>query len=325
MSYYTEEPNSDCDYGLFTEMTRPSCLSPRRGLRTTNYGACTLQLDAKQDFSTTGVNDDGWYGVVADGHGMTSRVVDLLRGMDWSSVMSRPRPIEYVVERVRTLGETVRDGSTISIARVKGQCMHVSWLGDSAIEFYQDGKIMWRSPIHSPDVQEEKDSVLRRGAEVLNTDPSGNPLWDLKILGPKVATMVPISNVYLNRSTGRGERLNLTRSLGHNTYQEGRGLWSALRTDAQHYTLSLSPGKSGRLIMGSDGLWDVLASTDRPWLARADITAESIAQLARARWAQEWTYRSPGSTSKNESSPRDTTTKMDRADDVSVVVWGGTG
>ena len=323
----TEDAEADCDYGLFLDLERGVCMSPRRGMYTASYGSCTLQLDAKQDFSTSGLNDDGgWYGVVADGHGRTSRVVELLRGMDWASVTGRTNPIEYVVERVAVLGETVRDGATLSVARVRAGRLELSWLGDSAMEFFVDGKRTWRSPIHSPNVPTERDAVVRRGGVIADTDQHGRPLWGIEAVTPTAATMVPINHTCLSSpSAAITERVTLTRCLGHNRLQSDGRFRCALRTDPQHHVLSLPPGKAGRLVMASDGLWDVLATSDRTWLARDDTTAELIAAKAQERWTQEWTYRFPHGASAATSSPKETRSRIGRPDDVSVVVWSGTG
>ncbi len=319
----------ECDYGLYVEPDRPPCTSPRRGTRTTSYGACTLQLGAAQDFSTTGTTDEGWYGVVADGHGRTNRVIELLRGMDWGAVVSRPRPMEYVLERVKGLGDTVNDGSTLSLARTKNGSLVLSWIGDSAMAFYSRGSSpSWQSPIHSVNVPSERDALIRRGARITHTNSSGRGIYVPEVLTPTSATLVPSRAVAATATGSPGEDLDvsLSRALGHNTEGGGaQGPSSVLLSEPQHHTITLPAGMAGRLVMGSAGLWKVLAPPDYSWLSSGGVTAELVADRARQRWKQEWTCRLPGSMPLAGSRHRPTKMTMPRAEDVSVVVWNGTG
>jgi serine/threonine protein phosphatase PrpC len=286
-------------------------------LKTLASGQVCLQLDKKQDFATSGEIDGYWYGVVADGHGKTGRVISCLRDLNWNEVMRRPRPIEYIQERILTLGETRRDGSTITIAKVIGKAIRVTWLGDSSAIAFRNGRCCWKSVDHSTNNTEELSATKRRGCRVREGG------WDLDAISPTIMTMVPKPRISLGPYGDGEELLSMTRCLGHNSHLEGGNLDTLAGTDPTSHTIHFSKGEHARLILASDGLWDVMSDIDTSWLSNRSTTAEFIAQKAQDRWAQEWTYRRPDSKNRGTWSPRDSRTKIPKPDDVAVVVWNG--
>ena len=45
-----------------------------------------------------------------------------------------------------------------------------------------------------------------------------------------------------------------------------------------------------KLLIGSDGLWDMVCDTDTQLLSSNEMTAEEIMEWVYSRWVQEWTY-----------------------------------
>jgi serine/threonine protein phosphatase PrpC len=235
--------------------------------------------------------------------------------LNWDTVVAEPKPVEYVACAVEALGETIGDGATLSIARLTDRELQLTWLGDSSMRLFADGRDCWRTADHTVRSDDEVEAARRLGCRVSEDH------WDLKVLTPTRATLVPMLQLHLGpKADGGAERVNVTRALGHRR-KGGR----TLRSDPSAHVVHLDPGRDYRLVMGTDGLWDVMCAEDDAWIARPGTTAELLCEKARERWAQEWVYRHPASTSTGASSPRDTRTTMPQGDDVAVVVWNGRG
>ena len=324
-------PTAECQYGLFSEVEdRPSCTSPVRMIKTTASGHCCAQLDKGQDFVTSGHANGAWFGVVADGHGVHSRVIGCLRDIDWPTAMALDDPIGHAISRVEALGETIQDGATLSLAKVSGSSLKLSWLGDSQIRVLRSGEnCWWNSALHRARSASEREGARRRGVTVRGArgERGELPLWDLEVLSPNVATVVPSYELVLGPALRKGyeDCTPLSRCLGHNRRKTDGSLYSGLSTAPQYHSIPLSPGQTAKLIIASDGLWDVMSPEDDAWLAKPGTSAELMVEEAARRWAQEWIYRHPESKCTGPSSPRDTTTTISEADDVSVVVWNGSG
>ena len=271
-----------------------------------------------------GHTDDGWFGVVADGHGQPGRVISLLRKPDWARIAWLPRPVEHVVSLVRDLGETVSDGSTVTIVRVRGASVQVFWLGDSSARIYRSGREVWRTTSHRANTKSEAEACARRGALIRDRRSNGEAVTRLKVIKPFIATLEESRELMLGlRADGMEELTVLSRSLGHLRRQTDGSLASVLGSVAQSHTVHAGAGEHVRVVVASDGLWDVMTPDDDRWLAKQGTTARLIVNLAKERWQQEWTYRTPGSKTRGDWSPRDTRARLPEGDDVAVAVWNG--
>ena len=303
----------ECDY---TTMSDPDA---RDGVTKQHYAdAKVIPALSDQDIVRIGGENGDWYGVVADGHGK-GRVTEALRSIpDWAVVCRADRPIMELQRRVAALAPTFRDGSTVAIARIVDGAFQAAWLGDSRIVLFKDGARVWQSRDHGTQNPEEVERALRAGCK---TQGGGHAI---RVLTPTSLTMVASPVLELGRRDAQGgarsyvDATNITRCLGHD-----HGDGPRLPQDPGRWTCHLEPGCDYKVVIGSDGLWDMMCDDDLRILGWAHMTAARIADFARDRWRQMWTYRHPDANGGlSGTSTRERMPSEDR-DDISVAVWSG--
>lgn len=254
-----------------------------------------IQSKSGQDMVRTG---DKWI-VVCDGHGI-GKVIDFLRALDWDHIVLDDNPIEFLNDAVRTLGNTAGDGATFSMVRITDDGIDCMWLGDSQIRVYADGTELWRSRNHNQESDEEIERHVNQGGELIET-------FTVKVLDEDTITMEP--SYYFE--VDKREKLAMTRALGHNdSYMP--------QVDRHFISFSDLPQPSGwKIVVATDGLWDMICEADKLLLASPEATAVKLGDLADSRWKQEWNYKHP---------PPHTTVSLgerlsSNQDDVGIAVW----
>ena len=273
-----------------------------------------------QDVVRIGSTDQTWFGIVADGHG-GGRITESLRKIDnWSSICLGFEPIRALQDRVRSMPNTFRDGSTVAMARVVKGRFEAHWLGDSRIMLFADGKLLWQSTDHSSLNSEEVAMVERWGGRLAT---SGS--YTLKVLSPDRLTMIPspvfeLGQRFRDDGTIEVDCTNISRCLGHD-HNDGKG--PRTPQEASSWSYSLVPGVDYKIVIASDGLWDVFGECDLELLGNPSWTAARLADMARERWKKTWTYCHPdGQGGLSGSTSRESMREKD-ADDISVAVWTG--
>ena len=294
-------------------------------LNTIYMGARVVAGDKDQDFAAVipraRRHSDGeslqWWGVVADGHGQ-GRVIELLRGLSWPAVCAEADPVRRLTGDVASLGPTVRDGATISIARVRAGVLECTWLGDSTMCLFKDGRRVWRSEDHTTRCKEELERAVRQGASVL---PRGQNA--IKVLSATELTMVLSPLIVLGPALwGRGDLLNMTRALGHacSTKSNGSRAPPGLSHTPGRWSCTLESGHSYKLLIGTDGFWDMICPADMAILGDVAWTTRRLADLALERWGQVWVYSHP-----DDKGGLSGTSERERIgggrDDIGLVTW----
>jgi hypothetical protein len=257
----------------------------------------TIEYQSKtaQDMVRSG---DDWM-VVCDGHG-TGTVIDHLRTLNWSNIVKDADPSSYLNDSIYELGDTTGDGSTLSMVKIKENGIDCVWLGDSQIRIYADEKEVWQSKNHNKDNPDEINTHMRRGGKISKS-------WSIQVLDPNTITMEPSYYFEFDKY----ERVAMTRALGHNK----RYTPLVVR---RFFPFNTHPNaKSWKVIVGSDGLWDMMCPADEPTLGSSSTGAADIGDLAQSRWHQEWNYKHPP--------PHKTTNPRERIssnrDDIGIAVW----
>ena len=263
-----------------------------------------IQVDSKQDMVRQGVDAAGrpWT-VVCDGHGK-GKVIECLRGADWEELLTTEEPIASARILVDSLGEgaTFRDGSTVSLVKVTDTGINCSWLGDSEIRIYKDGQEMWRSPRHGHGNEEE----LASGHV---TKLTRSPTWAIKVVNDKTITME--QGLYFHYgyepTTKAEEKLAMTRALGHN------GLTNPT---PQKAIIPINEAGAWKVVVGSDGVWDMIHDGDDAFLGSPESDAQTIAEFVQARWNQEWSYVFPAPKAGVDAEPQATKQTIGLGDDI---------
>jgi serine/threonine protein phosphatase PrpC len=214
-----------------------------------------------QDFVASGITDHGLhYLVIGDGHG-GYKTCNLFRRIDWCKELSLPNFQKIIFEKVKDLGNTYMDGSTLTIVLVDSKNNHIDvyWAGDSTVVIYRDGCEIFRT------TDEEEMKKLSTG--VIQT-----PCKHLIAITPD--TLFHEKGTYFKFFGDNSYQLNMPRAIGHNgkTGQQFSNQRIPI-TEGQH-----------KIVVGSDGLWDMICKTETPFIVDPNTTATDLGVLAFTRW-----------------------------------------
>jgi len=307
------------------------------------FESCVNQLDKSQDFVYHGKTTSGQkFMVVCDGHGW-GEVIKCLREIDWVDLISKTNtPIENVNTIISSLGETPGDGATITIMHQTPEGIRISWLGDSTCRVYANNTEVWRSENHNS----------KNPAEVERMHKANYPsefAWDLSVVNSTTMTMKQSNyyhiGTYSRNNVIRAEKINMTRTLGHNnkcsdliqthmikfsdnliyeniTKQKFMGDMPAeipLVNIQRNVGIQTPPTSRGptlwRVVIGSDGLWDMMCEEDNTLIASSYTDAYELMNIASNRWEQAWVYECPIRKIQEQDK------KIPKGDDISVAVF----
>ena len=233
--------------------------------------------------------------VVADGHGQ-GKVINLLRSLDWGNIIENETyPFGYVRDQISLMNNTLHDGCTLSIVKITPSYIHCTWIGDSQIRAYEDGREIWRSKNHNFENQDEINNVKKTNMKLL-------PAWHLSVIDEDTITMKPTHYIEYAPHAKNA----MSRCLGHD---------NLIYPNEDTYTISHDNNKM-KIIVASDGFWDMISPSDITLLASPYYDAKKLTNIAVTRWNQEWIYLHPG-----DKGTHTIETIQTQMDDICVGVW----
>lgn len=245
-----------------------------------------------QDFvksgKSTGAGEPYSYMIVTDGHG-TNIVINALRQLPWDVIIDSANIIGEINKRLNLLF-TLGSGATLSIVKVFEDRFECEWVGDSTIVIFdKDHHILFKSRDHNSSNPDEEKRLQHIRAEVS---------WKPIALNSKRIT------VETNKTYHFAYRdiLNMTRSLGHG---------NLVSCESDKVTLERTKGDKYRVVVATDGLWDILCDDDYQTISQ--MTTQEIGELANQRWTQTWEYTYQGRTDMQT---------FPEGDDVGIATWG---
>ena len=255
------------------------------------------QTAKAQDFVQCGGSQDRAWMVVADGHG-GDQVIDSISSFDFGAILDGensselvPR-LQAVTNGADSLGLSWRrgGGSTLSVVEMRDDTIQITWLGDSQVVVLEDGEEIFRTSPHNA----ESDRDLLGGRGTITS-------WAMSLNSQ--LEIVPTLSAYVIH--GPYDKCNLVRALGHG----GRCV-----NEPGTCLITHTPGKAYRVVVGSDGFWDMMSPCpdDKTLLLQSD--APALCDLAMRRWKQEWPYRTAEGVSQQRFEERDW-------DDIAIAVW----
>lgn len=261
-----------------------------------------LQIGKKQDdlFQGTSTNPSTGecyqYAIIIDGHGDNTGVnhIRTILQTDMDTILNSENPHleiqtrldhqmqtkidqlqpSFFAERAKTniLYNTYNSGSTFLCTKVYANRAELLSVGDSEIYVVKNDEIVYHTPIHNWENVTERERLQNRSDIVIR------PKLDYRyeLLSPTRIVMLEAHRIeYDNKCT-----FVPTQSLGH---------CGITQFAPEKQTIFFDETDTFKIIMASDGLWDVFApnhSEDRIRLHTMD--AEQLADLALERWKQEW-------------------------------------
>jgi serine/threonine protein phosphatase PrpC len=239
------------------------------------------QMCKKQDQTYTGeavdevTGETFKYGMVTDGHGADNCIsfLRLIKKEKLAEIVGKRNPVEtmanYVNENV--FGKFC-GGATMCLVKVyknRLECIHC---GDSKIAVFKDGDLAYMSKDHNWENQEERERLLSMNREIYFT-----PTHNIKVIHEK-----QLAGVYSEYANWEADKsmLACTQALGSN----GKTGYKP-----HHEIIPILEGSTYKVVIGSDGLWDMFIKEDIEDIKRLwNMTAKEGVDFAVSRWLQEW-------------------------------------
>ena len=266
------------------------------------------QLCSEQDnaYTGNGVNphtgETYCYGIIVDGHG-THEIVDKINHIlknNIDTVLNSETPHLEIQSRLDSINRERSDssetsvfykktrqysesvshsgGSTFLFTKIYENRIELFSVGDSEIYVMINNEIVYHNPVHKWSNKSEQDRLLRRNDVDINVSFRSIP----HIISPERIGFAKNACVeYIDKNSNKlVTKLTPTQSLGHN---------SITQFAPEKMTIPVEPADTVKIVLASDGLWDVFAPhhpDDKTRLIEMD--GEQLADLAEFRWKQEW-------------------------------------
>jgi len=275
----------------------------------TTYSHHIIQNTSKQDFATSGShnpieNSSVGHIIVADSHGSginKDYYTKMFNNLNWTEFL-RKLPImgigwcEKLMEKCNNKENTRGIGTTFTCVKITPEHFEVTWIGDSSAKIYKDGELIWKTKDHDYDNTEDIEKYK------LTDNIKIKDAWDIQASSSTVMTSKKAKLIKIN-----SEGTNMTRCLGH------KGHFAQLGFETKKITREEGEYK---VIVASDGFWQVMSDEDTAFICDKENTAEILATKARQRWEQPWEHDDTmGRITKGVTIPNH------NWDDVAVATW----
>ena len=242
----------------------------RKGQDETYSGFCLDKITGKPKF----------WGMVTDGHG-SNNVIECLRNVKKSGQMNEfiagDKPAENLADYInKTIGpyNSYKSGATMCLVECYPDNIKITNMGDSQAVVFVNNKIVHISEEHIPKNINERERLLSKHVRY-------TPTHSMKIVSP--TEMKGTQSEYLLFTNGT--ELAMTRALGH------YGVTGQL-PDVK--TIPINETDVIKIIIGSDGLFDMIIKDENDMLCEKDVTllcsmsGEEILTQTVNRWLQPW-------------------------------------
>ena len=246
--------------------------------------------ESDQDWvATHTAKDSAVWGICGDGHGAPRfperrDFVQKCKESDWSAFFDRVDGHPGVAIEAMTDAwdvNTVGIGACICMFRLHEGTIDLWWRGDVMAVLYADGEQVFQTVQHNMANRDDDTPVDGRIV---------SPTWQVSVLSPTTMTMVADARINLNPHCGEknspfsgiDDECAIYNCLGHNKWAHG---------DWGHHTYTTDPSKKTKLVIGSDGLWDMLSEQELGHIDMCpSLTASALVAFCAGRWRQEWRY-----------------------------------
>ena len=128
---------------------------------TTTINHAIKQAQSKQDFATSGSNDEFDFIVVADTHGRgNSKFVlkFMFESIDWNELLSHEYFFEELQNKIKKI-DTHQIGSTLSVCKIFPDRFETYWVGDSTIKIFKNTEEIYKTKDHDYNNKEDIDRI----------------------------------------------------------------------------------------------------------------------------------------------------------------------
>jgi serine/threonine protein phosphatase PrpC len=216
--------------------------------------------------------------IVFDGHG-DDKVIDFISSIpkdQMNKLLIDPKPVEtlanYINENV-VYNKNSSSGSTMCMVKVYSNRIECINCGDSQVAIYKNGSLHFISKEHNYKNKKERNRLT--SSDNINFVESGN----IKMINTN--TLISVYSEYIEWDLpNRYMKLACTQALGHN---------NMTGYDPDYTTIPLTLEDNYKVIIGSDGLWDmVMVDNEQDMNRLYKLDAEKIVERTTFRWLQDW-------------------------------------
>jgi serine/threonine protein phosphatase PrpC len=251
-----------------------------------NMSNAVEQMTEKgQDYVCQGTGTDPITGekfqwtMLNDGHG-SNACINFIRSIPQErkdELISNPTPIEALAEYIDyTAGiqPWQSSGATGVIVKCFKDRVECISSGDSQFLVFKNGELIYTSKEHNCQNEAERQRMTDMGYSFITSS-------NIKLISETI--LVPVESGYV-KFTDRSH-LACTQALGHN---------SKTGYLPETYAFPLNPGDTYRVVLGSDGLYDMtMIDNARDVQDLLTKTSQEICDKTVRRWLQEWEAHLP--------------------------------
>jgi serine/threonine protein phosphatase PrpC len=245
-------------------------------------------MSKNQDYVCSGVGKDvetkehfEWV-MLNDGHG-TNTCIQALRNMSIvkkTELIAQRHPVEALAADLDASGHILKwesSGATAVIVKRFATRIECICAGDSRCMVFENQSLVYTSTPHNAANPSERMRVAALGA-------SFEDFSEIQLTSETTMTLKPsLYTVFRPLHPAQGRQLLApTQSLGHN---------SKTGYAPEYFRLDVVQGTRYRIVLGSDGLFDMLMldhAPDLQNLADPSLVAQDICNWAKTRWLQTW-------------------------------------
>lgn len=264
------------------------------------FTSCLWQHDKHQDF----LWESGTNFIVADGHG-NNLVVDWLKnivGIVLENILKADNPIKAMEENLKSQKiNTLQSGACVTIVQTSEKKVDIFYVGDCKAQIYVNDSKVNETKIHTMENEDEIER-LKLTSSVYRSE--------------MMMAVLPSINGKSQFTTKMGQRvqhksnctyLQVTRCIGH----AEQSCESITGTNIGHISSEFSDDDKILVIVGSDGIWDVLQEDEdlSSYTNSCDLTVKAC-----NNWYNDFNFINP-------LSKKITNQKGLLSDDIAVYVW----
>jgi serine/threonine protein phosphatase PrpC len=236
------------------------------------------QLSKQQDYTVKGhyknkeTDEEFDWIALFDGHG-TNLIIDKIKNIDLEKFIATDNPplaLQTFLTNENILSKYESSGSTMCVAKIYKEYIQCFVVGDSYLFVYQDGNKIYSNPLHKWNNESEINRLKKLDSGLTLTDSITFEVIDENI-------MTSFNSKYLTFSNGL--QIAPTQTIGHN---------NITGISPEIFYIPLIPNSDYRILMASDGVFDVLMNDEDEILEFSKKSCDEIVELAENRWKQSW-------------------------------------
>jgi serine/threonine protein phosphatase PrpC len=192
--------------------------------------------------------------------------------LDHQELVMSADPIKYIHEKIPDDTYHVNIGATFLMSKIYANRAEFLSVGDSGIRVYKNKTLVYKNELHKISSEKERNRIREQKIRHIVEDGKCP-----RIINETHLIMDDSKVVYFIEDD---YSLSLTQSIGHH---------GKTGFDPELKTVEFEDEDEIQIILGSDGIFDMVCQeTDNEFLSSVE-SAEELATFAENRWRQDWT------------------------------------